>query len=149
MDIWSYKAFVGPIVNLTCTQAAVVYLNLRAGSTFPVPVCTVSPGHSIGLASATILTRSDFIFHIGADLLLPKGQRCVCNSHKLWFTFNQVCSPFNFPDIKYIIELLYRDEINQDFICWILLLSICPFPRFIFLYIVSVSRRNNRSTESL
>ena len=25
-------------------RAAVVHLNLRAGSTFPVPVCTVSPG---------------------------------------------------------------------------------------------------------
>ena len=29
----------------TLSRAAVVHLNFRAGSTFPVPVCTVSPGH--------------------------------------------------------------------------------------------------------
>ena len=28
-------------------RAAVVHLNFRARSTFPVPVCTVSPGHLI------------------------------------------------------------------------------------------------------
>ena len=59
------------------SRAAVVHLNLRAGSTFQVPVCTVSPRHSIGLAGTTRLTRSDFMLHIGADLLLSKGQRCV------------------------------------------------------------------------
>ena len=69
------------------TRAAVVHLNLRAGSTFPVSVCTVSPGlwvkksrHSIGLFGATRLTQSDFMLHIGADLLLPKEQRCVYSS---------------------------------------------------------------------
>ena len=31
--------------NIVLTQAAVVHLNFRAGSTFPVPVCTVSTGH--------------------------------------------------------------------------------------------------------
>ena len=30
-------------LSLLCSRAAVVHLNLRAGSTFPVPVCTVSP----------------------------------------------------------------------------------------------------------
>ena len=30
---------------MTLSQAAVVHFNFRAGSTFPVPVCTVSPGH--------------------------------------------------------------------------------------------------------
>ena len=62
-------------------RVAVVHLNFRAGSTFPVPVHTVSPGHwvnkagrhSIGLAGATRLTRSDFRL----NLLLLKGQRCV------------------------------------------------------------------------
>ena len=61
-------------------RAAVVHLNFRAGSTFPVPVCTVSPGHRVnkansqyGLASATRLTRSDFKL----NLLLLKGQRSV------------------------------------------------------------------------
>ena len=46
--------------------AAVLHLNFQAGSTFPVPVCTVLLGHwvnkahSIGLAGAVRLTRSDF-----------------------------------------------------------------------------------------
>jgi len=33
-----------------CSQAAVVHLNFRAGSTFPVPDCTVSPGHWVNEA---------------------------------------------------------------------------------------------------
>ena len=32
------------------SQAAVVRLNFQAGSTFPVPVCTVSPGHWVNKA---------------------------------------------------------------------------------------------------
>ena len=53
-------------------QAAVVHLNFRAGSTFPVQVCTVSSDFGLikqtlnrGLVGATILTRSDFILYIG------------------------------------------------------------------------------------
>ena len=38
------------ICDITCTQAVVVYMNFRAGSTFPVPVCTVSPGHCVNEA---------------------------------------------------------------------------------------------------
>ena len=55
--------------------AAVVYLNFRAVSTFPVPVCTVSPGLWVdkALAGATRLTWSDFRL----NLLLLKGQSCV------------------------------------------------------------------------
>ena len=32
------------------SRAAVVHLNFRAGSTFPVPVCTVSPGQCVNEA---------------------------------------------------------------------------------------------------
>ena len=32
------------------TRAAVVYFIFRAGSTFPVPVCAVSPGHWVNKA---------------------------------------------------------------------------------------------------
>ena len=32
------------------SRAAVVHLNFRAGSTFPVPACTVSPGHCVNKA---------------------------------------------------------------------------------------------------
>ena len=55
-----------------------ITLNFRAGSTFPVPVCTASPGHWVQtlnstIASATRLTQSDFRL----NLLLMKGQRYV------------------------------------------------------------------------
>ena len=66
--------------DFDCTGSRIVHLNFRAGSTFPVPGCTVSPGHwvkksrhLIGQAVATRLTRSDFRL----NLLLLKGQRCV------------------------------------------------------------------------
>ena len=37
-------------INSSITRAAVVHLNLRAGSTFPVPVCTVSRGLWVNIA---------------------------------------------------------------------------------------------------
>ena len=36
--------------SLRETLAAVVHLNFRAGSTFPVLVCTVSPGYRVNKA---------------------------------------------------------------------------------------------------
>ena len=64
-------------------RAAIVHLNFRAGSTFPVSVCTVSPGHWVikadtqfGLGGATRLMRSDFRL----NLLLLKGERCLTGS---------------------------------------------------------------------
>ena len=56
-------------------RTAVVHLNVRAGSTFSVPDCIAQTlgkwsRHSIGLAGATRLTRSDFRL----NLLLLKGQ---------------------------------------------------------------------------
>ena len=33
------------ILDFNLTRAAVVHLNFQAGSTVPVPACTVSPGH--------------------------------------------------------------------------------------------------------
>ena len=46
------------------TRAAVIRLNFQAGSTFPVPVCTVPTALWTGLASAR-LSRSDFMLHKG------------------------------------------------------------------------------------
>ena len=56
-------------------RTSVVHFNFRAGSTFPVPVCTVSPGLWVdkALAGATRLTWSDFRL----NLLLLMGQGCV------------------------------------------------------------------------
>ena len=61
------KGFILQHVNVT--GPALVHWNFRAGSTFPIPVCTQSPGP----AGATRLTRSDFRW----NLLLLKGQRCI------------------------------------------------------------------------
>ena len=64
--------------------AAVVHLNFRSGSTFPVPVCNVSPGHRVNQADgATRLTRSDFRL----NLLLLKGQRDAWVSYLKFKTF--------------------------------------------------------------
>ena len=39
-----------PHVKLSLPRATVVHLNLRAGSTFPIPVCTVQHGHWVNKA---------------------------------------------------------------------------------------------------
>ena len=36
--------------SISLSRAPVVHLNFRAGSTFPVPVCTVSPRHWLNKA---------------------------------------------------------------------------------------------------
>ena len=60
-------------------------LPLRAGSTFPVPACTVSPGlwvnkadKSIGLAGATRL-QTDLMFYIGWIYFYQRG-RGACDT---------------------------------------------------------------------
>ena len=71
--------------------AAIVHLNCRAGSTFPVRVFTVSPGHwvnnAIGMAGATRLTWS----HFRLNLLLLKGRRCVkCQTNNKSVTCKEI-----------------------------------------------------------
>ena len=55
--------------NAKCTWVAVVHLNFRSGSTFPVQVSTAPHGHWVNKehnqAGAPRLTRSDFMLHIG------------------------------------------------------------------------------------
>jgi len=38
------------LTTVPSPRVAVVHVNFRAGSTFPVPVCTVSPGHWVNKA---------------------------------------------------------------------------------------------------
>ena len=50
---WGSRRFRVDLKNAVCiaiARAAVVHLNFRAGSTFPVPVCTVLPGHWVNKA---------------------------------------------------------------------------------------------------
>ena len=65
-------------------RAAVVHLNFRAGSTFPVPVCTVSPDFRLLKQTLNRTSRCNKVDAIRLyasyrlNLLLPKGlQRCV------------------------------------------------------------------------
>ena len=61
------------LVEAVCTpRVAVGHLIFRAGSTFPVPVCTVAHGNWVNkadnqqdIAGATRLTWSDFMLFIG------------------------------------------------------------------------------------
>jgi len=46
----SYTVRINSLYKATLSRAAVVHLNFRAGSTFPVPVCTVSPGNWVNKA---------------------------------------------------------------------------------------------------
>ena len=58
------------------TQAAVVHLNFRAGSTFPVPVCTVTSS----MDRTSRCNKMDAVRLYASyrmHLLLLKGQRCV------------------------------------------------------------------------
>ena len=48
---WNTLTFnTPPIKDTQRTRAAILYFNFRAGSTFLVPVCTVSPGHWVNKA---------------------------------------------------------------------------------------------------
>ena len=40
------------VIRICMSWAVVVHLNFRAGSTFPVPVSIVSPGHWVDIADA-------------------------------------------------------------------------------------------------
>ena len=99
--------------GIVVSREVVVHLNFRAGSTFSRPslYCIArtlgkQSSHSIGLASATRLTRSDFRL----NLLLLKIQRCMVyislcalgipySYNKLnVLSFNKICAfeKFNF-----------------------------------------------------
>ena len=72
-------------------RAAVVHLNFRAGSTFPVPVFTVHR-MDIGLIKQTIsrCNKVDAVRLYASyklNLLLLKGQRCVIVFNKNNFSF--------------------------------------------------------------
>ena len=74
-------------------RAAVVHLNFRSGSTFPVPFCTVPNGHWVNNQQdqpvQQMLTRSYML-----NLLLLKGQRCVM--HVLFIIVSQRCMVYTF-----------------------------------------------------
>ena len=63
------------------SQAAIVNLNFRAGSTFPVPVCTV-PSSMDRTSRCNKVDAVRLYASYRLNLLLLKGQRCVeCPIH--------------------------------------------------------------------
>ena len=62
-------------------RAAVVHLDFRAGSSFPVPVCTKpSSMDRTSRCNKVDTVRLDALYRL--NLLLLKGQRCVPNSFR-------------------------------------------------------------------
>ena len=49
MDTWIH-GYMNTRIHGYMARAAIAHLNFRAGSTFPVPVCTVLPGHWVNKA---------------------------------------------------------------------------------------------------
>ena len=72
---------------------AVVHLNFRAGSTFPIPVCTVSPRHWINKADTQYRTsrcnKVDAV-RLQVEFTFTKGSEryvgCPCKDGIVWFT---------------------------------------------------------------
>ena len=97
-DLWFKSIIVNRAMPyLPAARVAWVHLNFRTGSTFPVPVCTVSPGHWVNKKQtlnrttySTRLTRSDFRL----NLFLLKGQRCgkYIQSYSSLIVFISSCS---------------------------------------------------------
>ena len=72
------KRLKSTVVNRPCTWAAVVHLNFRAGSTFPVLVCTVpSSMDRTSRSNKVDVVRLYASYRL--NLLLPKGQISVCS----------------------------------------------------------------------
>ena len=71
-QFWSDKGFKCTVVN-RASRVAVVHLNFRAGSTFPVPVFIVSSS----MDRTSRCNKVDAVRLYRLNLLLLKGKRCV------------------------------------------------------------------------
>ena len=80
------------------SRAAVVHLNFRAGSTFPVLVCTVSPGHWVNKADTQI--------GLAGERLTRSGVRAV--SPTLQHVNNRV-------QYLYIVKMAFKSRIYTHF----------------------------------
>ena len=66
------------------SRAVVVHFNFRAGSTFPVPVCSVPHGHWVNKAAFNRTSQCNMVDAVRLyasfmlNLLWLKGQRWVC-----------------------------------------------------------------------
>ena len=76
------------IENKVISQAAVVHLNFRAWSTFPVPVFTVSSGYWVNKAARySIGLQVEFTYTEGSGVRDLRKKPIRALSHRLLFTF--------------------------------------------------------------
>ena len=76
-EYYTRNIFIVDNTALLCPRAAVVNLNFRAGSTFPVAVCTV-PSSMDRTSRCNKVDAVRLYASYRLNLLLLKGQRCVC-----------------------------------------------------------------------
>ena len=81
------------IFTSTETMVAVVHLNFRAGSTFPVPVCTV-PSSMDRTSQCNMVDAARLNASFWLNLLLPKGQICI--NYPDWVDLYSVVKPLRF-----------------------------------------------------
>ena len=89
-------------------QPYVVHSNFRAGSTFPVPVCTVpSSMDRTSRCNKVDAVRLSASFRL--NLLLLKGQRCVVYIYVIYAGFSLSLESYKVHEIKRAEEGLNRD----------------------------------------
>ena len=88
------------------SQAAVVQMNFRAGSTFPVPVCTV-PSSMDRISRCNKVDAVRLYASYRLNLLLLKGQRCV-------YTYGQLLCFMIIGRIKIIQGVLQLPSYSTD-----------------------------------
>ena len=67
-------------------RAAVVHLNFLGGSTFPVTVCTVSPGHWVNKAA----TQQGWL-NLGQGCVAHLSGVCGTSIRGVWHIYQGVC----------------------------------------------------------
>ena len=76
-------------ITLKIARAAVVHLNFRAGSTFPVPVCMDRTSRCIKVDAVRLNASYRF------NLLLLKGKRCVIGLFSIVFSLQNWIAHFS------------------------------------------------------
>ena len=96
-------------VCMQISRAAVLHLNFRAGTTFPVPVCTV-PCSMDRTSRCNKVDAVRLYASYRLNLLLLKRQRCLQWGFKDMITFLKILMMPKFKDLEQI--LLYSNVYN-------------------------------------
>ena len=110
-------------------RAAVVHLNFRAGSTFPVPVCTI-PNSMDRTSQRNKVDAVKLYASYRLNLLLLKGQRWVRDVRHVWLSFHSfiICerpiSFFFFNRFKKLFRSLPKLSFVLQLFCGIALAAV-------------------------